>query len=112
MYDQLGTSKGLSILAFPSNQFGGQEPWSNAEIKHYVKSNFGVTFDMYAKVDVNGSDALPLFKYLKYKKGGFCGNYIKWNFAKFIVDRNGQPVERYAPNVEPFMLLKDLEKYW
>jgi len=112
MYDQLGATRGLSILAFPCNQFGGQEPGSNAEIKQYVTSNFGVTFDMYAKVEINGNDARPLFKYLKYKQGGLFGNFVKWNFAKFIVDRNGQPVERYAPNVEPFMMLKDLEKYW
>jgi len=112
MYDELGPTRGLRILAFPCNQFGGQEPWPDQKVKDYVQSNFGITFDMYSKVDCNGDNAHPLFKYLKSKKGGLFGNYIKWNFAKFVVDRNGQPVERYAPAVEPFMIRRDLEKYW
>lgn len=112
MYDELADSKGLRILAFPCNQFGGQEPWSNEEIKKYVVENFGVKFDMFAKIDVNGDKAHPLFKYLKSKQGGTLGDFIKWNFSKFLIDKNGQPVARYAPNVEPFTIKKDLDKFW
>jgi len=112
MYDELAATRGLRILAFPCNQFGGQEPGTEAEIKEFVTKNFGVTFDMFSKVEVNGDNAHPLWKYLKYKKGGTLGDFIKWNFSKFIIDRNGQPVERYAPNAEPLSLRKDLDKYW
>lgn len=112
MYDQLSDSKGLRILAFPCNQFGGQEPWPNDEIKKYVTEQFNVTFDMFAKIDVNGDNAIPLFKYLKHKQSGLFGDFIKWNFSKFVIDKNGQPVARYAPNVEPKDIAKDLEKYW
>jgi len=112
MYDELGATKGLRILGFPCNQFGGQEPGTNEEIKQFATSTFGVTFDMFSKIDVNGDKSHPLYKYLKYKQGGTLGDFIKWNFSKFIIDKQGQPVERYAPNVEPFSLKKDLEKYW
>jgi glutathione peroxidase-family protein len=112
MYSELAESKGLRILAFPCNQFGSQEPWPNDEIKKFVVDNFGVTFDMFGKIDVNGDKAHPLFKYLKMKQGGTLGDFIKWNFTKFIVDKNGQPVARYAPNVEPKDILKDLNKYF
>jgi len=71
-----------------------------------------VTFDMFAKIEVNGDNANPLYKYLKHKQGGTLGDFIKWNFTKFIIDKNGQPVKRYAPNVEPFALKPDLEKFW
>jgi len=103
---------GFRVLAFPCNQFGGQEPWSNAEIKQYVKENFGTTFDLFSKIEVNGENAHPLFKYLKHKKGGLFGSFIKWNFAKFLIDRNGQVVKRYAPSVEPFMLRRDMDRLW
>jgi len=112
IYDELGAAKGLRILGFPCNQFSSQEPGTNAEIKEFAKSKFGVTFDMFSKIDVNGDGAHPLFKYLKFKQGGTFGDFIKWNFSKFIVDKQGQPVERYAPTVEPFVLKKDLDKYW
>jgi len=112
MYDELGTSKGLRILGFPCNQFGSQEPGSEEEIKQFAISNYGVTFDLFSKIEVNGDKAHPLFKYLKYKQGGTLGDFIKWNFTKFIIDKQGQPVQRYAPNVEPFSLKKDLAKYW
>lgn len=112
LYDELADSKGLRILAFPCNQFGGQEPWPNEEVKKYVVDNFGVKFDMFAKIDVNGDNADPLWKYLKTKQGGTLGNFIKWNFTKFLVNKDGQPVARYAPNVEPNSIRKDMDKYW
>jgi len=112
MYDELADTKGLRVLCFPCNQFGGQEPWPNEEIKKYVDENFGVKFDMFSKIDVNGDKAHPLFKYLKTKQGGTLGDFIKWNFTKFLIDKNGKPVARYAPNVEPNDIKKDLDKYW
>ena len=112
MYDELGASRGLCILGFPCNQFGSQEPGTNEEIKKFATENYGVKFDMFAKIDVNGDKAHPLWKYLKYKQGGTLGDFIKWNFSKFLIDKQGQPVKRYAPNVEPFDIKKDLTKYW
>lgn len=112
MYDEFAESRGLKILAFPCNQFGSQEPGSNEEIKQTTSEKYGVKFDMFAKIDVNGSNADPLWNYLKMKKGGTLGDFIKWNFTKFIINKEGIPVARYAPNAEPFSLKKDLEKYW
>jgi glutathione peroxidase len=98
--------KGLEVLGFPCNQFGGQEPGSEKEIEQFCELNYGVTFPMFAKVDVNGAKASPLFQHLKSAKKGLLGSEaIKWNFTKFLVDREGNVVERYAPNTEP----KDLE---
>ncbi|KAJ8919853.1 hypothetical protein NQ315_006382 [Exocentrus adspersus] len=111
LYEQYGESKGLKILAFPCNQFAGQEPGTNAEICQFMQSK-NVKFDMFEKVNVNGNDAHPLWKYLKHKQGGILGDFIKWNFTKFIVDKNGQPVERHGPNTNPKDLVKSLEKYW
>jgi len=101
---------GLRIAAFPCNQFAGQEPGTEPEIKKTVTEKFHVTFDMYSKIDVNGSGAHPIYKYLKMKKGGTLFDAIKWNFSKFTIDRDGQPVERYAPNVEPNDMEADLVK--
>jgi len=112
MYDELSTTRGLRILAFPCNQFGSQEPGTDKEIKMFAMGEYRVTFDMYSKIEVNGDKAHPLWKYLKYKQPGTLGDFIKWNFSKFIVDKQGQPVARYAPNVEPFDMKKDLEKYF
>jgi glutathione peroxidase len=96
---------GLKILGFPCNQFLGQEPWPESEIKEFVKK-YNVEFDMFSKIDVNGENTHPLYKYLKNKVGGgVLGSFIKWNFTKFLIDRNGQPVQRYAPNTAP----KDFE---
>ncbi|VDP99875.1 unnamed protein product [Trichobilharzia regenti] len=100
MHTQL-VGKGLRILAFPCNQFGGQEPWPEAEIKKFVTENYGVQFDMFAKINVNGSDAHPLYKFLKHRLGGTLISAIKWNFSKFLVDREGQPVKRYSPTTAP-----------
>ncbi|RHY00482.1 hypothetical protein DYB25_006030 [Aphanomyces astaci] len=92
--------KGLQILAFPCNQFGGQEPGTNEEIMDFVKG-FGITFPFFAKCDVNGSGTVPVFQYLKHHLGGLLGNFIKWNFTKFLVDCNGQPYQRYSPQTAP-----------
>jgi glutathione peroxidase-family protein len=112
LYDQFADTKGLRVLAFPCNQFGNQEPWSNEEIKKYAVEKFGVKFDLFSKIEVNGDKAHPLFKYLKSQQGGLFGSFIKWSFTKFLIDKNGQPVARYAPNVEPFTIAKDFDKFW
>ena len=103
--------KGLEILGFPCNQFGAQEPGTDAEIEQFCEVNYGVTFPMFAKVDVNGDSAAPLYKFLKKEKPGLMGSEaIKWNFTKFLVDRDGKVVERYAPNTEPAAIAPDIEK--
>jgi glutathione peroxidase len=103
--------RGLEILGFPCNQFGAQEPGTEEEIESFCEVNYGVTFPLFAKVDVNGPHAAPLFRYLKKEKTGLLGSEaIKWNFTKFLVDRNGNVVARYAPNVEPASLAGDIEK--
>jgi len=99
---------GLRIAAFPCNQFGGQEPWPEPEIKQWVTEKFHPTFDLYSKIDVNGDNAHPLWKYLKHKQGGFMMDAIKWNFSKFLIDRHGQAVQRYGPNVAPNDMEKDV----
>ena len=110
LYEKLH-GKGLEILGFPCNQFGAQEPGSEKEIETFCEVNYGVTFPLFAKVDVNGDDAAPLYQYLKKAKPGLLGSEaIKWNFTKFLVDRKGNVVERYAPNAEPASLAGDIEK--
>ncbi|KAJ8984261.1 hypothetical protein NQ317_007493 [Molorchus minor] len=111
LFDQYSESKGLKILAFPCNQFAGEEPGDSAQICQFVQTK-NVKFDVFEKVNVNGNDAHPLWKYLKHKQGGTLGDFIKWNFTKFIVDKNGQPVERHGPNKTPKDLVNNLEKYW
>lgn len=101
--------KGLRILAFPCNQFGGQEPGTEREIKEFV-STYGVEFDMFGKIDVNGSNADPLYVFLKNAKHGTLTNNIKWNFTKFLCDRHGVPVIRYSPTTSPLEIVKDIEK--
>lgn len=92
----------VAILAFPCNQFGKQEPGNNEEIKSFCELNYGVSFPLFAKVDVNGSDAHPLFEYLKGELPGLLGSKrIKWNFTKFLVDGEGKPVKRFGPKDEP-----------
>jgi glutathione peroxidase len=103
--------RGLEILGFPCNQFGAQEPGSAEEIASFCAVNYGVTFPLFAKIDVNGDDTAPLYRYLKKAKPGLLGSEaIKWNFTKFLVDRSGNVVERYAPNTEPASLAADIEK--
>ena len=103
--------KGLEILGFPCNQFGNQEPGSNDEIEEFCTLNYGVTFSMFSKVDVNGESADPLFKFLTSNKKGLLGSSkVKWNFTKFLVDKNGKPVKRFAPTTTPEQISKDIEK--
>ena len=110
LYEKLH-DKGLEILGFPCNQFGAQEPGDEKAIEQFCELNYGVTFPMFAKVDVNGDDASPLYKHLKSAKKGLLGSEaIKWNFTKFLVDREGNVVERYAPNAEPKALEPDVAK--
>ncbi|MGE3759907.1 MAG: glutathione peroxidase [Pseudobdellovibrionaceae bacterium] len=100
-------SRGLEILGFPCNQFGGQEPGSEDEIKSYCETNFGVSFPLFAKIEVNGPNADPLYEYLKSEKKGLLGTKaVKWNFTKFLVDRQGLVVKRYSPRAKP----EDLEE--
>lgn len=102
---------GLVVLGFPCNQFGSQEPGDESEIRSFCSLNYGVTFPMFAKIDVNGSAEHPLYKYLKSQKGGLLGfDAIKWNFTKFLVSRSGDVIDRYAPTTTPASLEKDIEK--
>jgi len=95
-------ARGLTVLGFPCNQFGSQEPGDEAEIGSFCDANFGVTFPMFAKIDVNGASAHPLYQHLKSAKPGILGTEgIKWNFTKFLVDRQGKVVKRFAPNDKP-----------
>ena len=107
LYQEL-RGEGFVVLGFPCNQFGRQESGTEAEIEEFCKVNYGVTFPMFAKVDVNGADAHPLFTWLKGEKGGLLGDRIKWNFTKFLVGRDGRVIERYAPNTEPADLFDDV----
>ncbi len=93
--------QGFEILDFPCNQFGEQAPGTDAEITEFCAINFGVSFKQFSKIDVNGENEAPLYTYLKNEKGGILGTKIKWNFTKFLVDREGNVVERYAPTVTP-----------
>ena len=93
--------KGLEILDFPCNQFGGQAPGTEEEIVDFCQSRYGVTFKQFAKIEVNGANEHPLYTYLKSQKGGMMGNKIKWNFTKFLVDREGNVVERFGSAVKP-----------
>ncbi len=102
--------RGLVILGFPCNQFGAQEPGTSEQIQEFCQLNYGVKFPMFGKIDVNGSGAHPLFKYLTSEKPGILGiEAIKWNFTKFLVDKEGNPVKRYAPNTKPEDLAADIE---
>ena len=100
LYDKY-QGEGLEILDFPCNQFGNQAPGTDAEIGQFCSLNYHTTFPRFAKVDVNGKNEIPLFAYLKKEKGGMMGSNIKWNFTKFLVDRNGKVVARFAPTVTP-----------
>lgn len=103
--------QGLEILAFPCNQFGSQEPGSEEEIKNFCSLNYAVTFPLFKKIDVNGVHTAPIFQYLKESLPGILGSKaIKWNFTKFLVDKNGIPLARYAPTDKPFDILKDIKK--
>jgi glutathione peroxidase len=109
LYDEYQT-QGLEILGFPCNQFAGQDPGSSEEIRSFCQINYGVTFPIFEKINVNGKDAAPLYQYLKKQKRGALGSRIQWNFTKFLVDRQGNVVGRYAPDVKPEELKPDIEK--
>jgi glutathione peroxidase len=101
--------RGFSVLGFPCNQFGKQEPGDAKQIAQFCSTNYAVTFPMFAKIDVNGDNAHPLYRYLKREKSGLLGASIKWNFTKFLVDRSGKVVGRYAPTAKPEALAKEIE---
>ena len=101
--------EGLEILGFPCDQFAHQEPGTDEEIKQFCSLNFGVTFPLFSKVDVNGSNAHPVFKYVTKALPGTIGRNVKWNFTKFLIDREGKPVKRFAPTTEPSKLESDIK---
>ena len=101
--------RGFAVLGFPCNQFGAQEPGDASQIAKFCESNYAITFPMFTKIDVNGSNEHPLYKYLKHEKSGLLGPSIKWNFTKFLVDRSGKVVGRYAPTDSPEGLKKKIE---
>jgi len=100
--------KGLEILAFPCNQFAGQEPEDNAAIQRFCQRNYSVTFPVFAKIEVNGPNAHPLYKYLRAQKKNILGDKIPWNFTKFLVDQNGNVLKRYDPSFVPEKIAKDI----
>jgi len=103
--------QGFVVLGFPCNQFMGQEPGTEAEIAEFCSVNYGVTFPLFSKIDVNGKDAHPLYRYLKAQQPGTGSKPdIEWNFAKFLIDRNGKPVQRFAPRTKPEDLTEAIEK--
>lgn len=99
----------FEVLAFPCNQFAGQEPGSNEEIQEVACTMFKAEFPIFDKIDVNGKNAAPIYKFLKSEKGGFLGDAIKWNFTKFLVNKEGKVVERYAPTTSPLKIEKDIQ---
>ena len=109
LHQQFG-ERGLQVLGFPCNQFGGQDPGSNDEIAQFCSLNYGVTFPMMAKIDVNGAQASPLYQWLTAEAPGILGTKaIKWNFTKFLIGRDGQVIRRYAPQDKPQDLARDIE---
>ena len=109
LYDKY-KDQGFIVLGFPCNQFGSQEPGDNKNIRNFCQLNYGVTFPMFAKINVNGDKAHPLFQYLRETKSGLLGNNIKWNFTKFLINKQGVPVERYASITSPEKIEKEIEK--
>ena len=110
LYDDL-KDKNFTVLAFPCNQFGAQEPGTNNEINNFCEINYSITFPIFSKIKVNGPDAHPLFKLLKEDKPGiFRTKSIKWNFTKFLINNNGKIIDRFSPRVEPKYIRKEIEK--
>ena len=103
-------NQGLVVIGFPCNQFGSQDPGSNDEIGAFCQKNYGVDFLMMEKIDVNGNNEHPLYTWLKKQEGGFLTDGIKWNFTKFLVNRQGEVVERYAPTTKPESIESDIVK--
>lgn len=102
--------RGFAVLAFPCDQFGHQEPGSDDDIKSFCETNYGVDFPLFSKIEVNGDNADPLYKFLKSEKGGLLGDAIKWNFTKFLIDKLGNVVDRYAPLTPPDNIARDIER--
>jgi glutathione peroxidase len=109
LYDTYA-GRGFTVLGFPCNQFGHQEPGTEEEIAVFCETSYNVSFPMFAKIDVNGSDTHPLYKWLKNEKRGLGGKAIKWNFTKFLVARDGSVLDRYAPQTQPAELAADIER--
>lgn len=109
LYDRYADD-GFTVLGFPCDQFGHQEPGSGEEIGAFCQQNFGVTFPMFNKIDVNGDDSHPLYQWLRSQKPGLLGSRIKWNFTKFLLAKDGTVLNRYAPTTPPEKLTKDIEK--
>jgi glutathione peroxidase len=108
LHRQLGP-RGFSVLGFPCNQFGRQEPGDAGQIEQFCSGNYAITFPMFSKIEVNGGNAHPLYQYLKREKSGLLGASIKWNFTKFLVDRSGKVVARHAPTATPESLTREIE---
>ena len=106
---QTYADRGFAVLGFPCNQFGAQEPGDARQITQFCESQYAVTFPMFAKIDVNGGNAHPLYRHLTHEKFGLLGPSIKWNFTKFLIDRAGRVAGRYAPTARPESLTKDIE---
>ena len=102
--------RGFTVLGFPCDQFGGQEPGTDEEISSFCERNFGVDFPLFAKVDVNGDEAHPLFSWLRKEKSGLLGGKIKWNFTKFLIGRDGAVVDRFGPTTKPEKITSDIER--
>lgn len=102
--------QGFEILGFPCNQFNNQDPGTDAEISHFCQRNYGVTFQMFSKVDVKGENTHPLFVYLTQEAKGMLTKQIKWNFTKFLIDKNGEVIDRFAPQTKPENIEKDVEQ--
>ena len=102
--------RGFTVLGFPCDQFGHQEPGDDAEIAGFCERNFGVTFPLFSKIEVNGSGAHPLYQWLRSEKGGLLGSKIKWNFTKYLLGRDGQVIARYSPTTKPEKIKGDIEK--
>lgn len=109
LYDQF-KYQGLEILDFPCNQFGAQAPGSESEIQSFCELNYQTTFRLFEKIDVNGENESPLFTHLKQQKGGLFGDAIKWNFTKFLIDRQGDVIERFAPQISPKKMVEAIKK--
>ncbi|QBR92832.1 glutathione peroxidase [Nocardioides euryhalodurans] len=102
--------RGFTVLGFPCDQFGNQEPGEDAEIASFCERNFGVTFPLFSKVDVNGDEAHPLFQWLKKEQSGLLGGKVKWNFTKFLIGRDGEVIDRFSPTTEPAKIAGKVEK--
>jgi glutathione peroxidase len=109
LYEKYGAD-GLTVLGFPCDQFAHQDPGTDEEIGAFCQQNYGVSFPMFSKVEVNGDGAHPLYRWLRNQKGGLLGNRIKWNFTKFLVGKDGQVIDRYAPSTKPEKIAGDIEK--